>query len=183
MTPLIALLRAINVSGKNKLRMPDLKALVEGLGYHRVVTYLQSGNLVFDAEQPDQALAARQIEAEVTRVYGYSVRVLTRDRQVFERLIAGSPFTHGRSEDPARLYVTFLEVAPENQAVNAIKIPAGCADEFELRGREIYLFCPGGYGNSKLSNAFFENKLGLSATTRNWNTVNALVELVSRGSF
>jgi uncharacterized protein (DUF1697 family) len=135
--------------------MPELKALVEGLGYRRVVTYLQSGNLVFDAEQPDQALVAREIEAEITRVYGYSVRVLTRDRQAFERLMADNPFTHGRSEDPASLYVTFLEGAPENKVPNVIKVPAGCADEFELRGGEIYLFCPGGYGNTKLSNAFF----------------------------
>ncbi len=160
--------------------MPDLQALVEGLGFQHVITYLQSGNLVFEAEQGQPDLVARKIEAEITRVYGYTVHVLTRDRQAFERLIAGNPFTHGRSEDPASLYVTFLEALPENQAANPIKIPAGCADEFELSGGEIYLFCPGGYGNTKLSNAFFEKKLGLSATTRNWNTVNALVELASR---
>jgi uncharacterized protein (DUF1697 family) len=73
--------------------------------------------------------------------------------------------------DIEKLYVTFLAKAPTNFSLGIIRIPAGNEDDFQLKNREVYLFCRNGYGTTKLSNNFFEKKLNITATTRNWKTI------------
>ncbi len=180
MVTFISLLRGINVSGQNRIPMAELKELYAALGFTNVVTYVQSGNVVFDCAGQDAAQVAARIEAGITRTFGHTVRVLLRDQDRFRQLVQGNPFTQGRNEDPARLHVTFLAEAPAEAALSRLAIPSGAQDEFVIAGQEVYLFCPNGYGRTKLSNDFFERKLGVSATTRNWKTVCALHELAEQ---
>lgn len=177
MQTFISMLRGINVSGKNRISMADLKALYESLGLANVVTYVQSGNVVFDGEN----ISAAAIESEIKRTLGLDVPVLLRDKNCFERLLKNNPFAVQRHEDPALLHVTFLAATPAPSAL--LVTPNGCTDEFVLEDRELYLFCPGGYGVTKLSNSFFERKLKMVATTRNWKTVNALYEITSQRNY
>ena len=179
MQPFISLLRGINVSGQKTIRMPELKALYESLGFTHVATYLQSGNVVFDGTVPEASTVAGSIEKAIERHFGFTVSVLIRTKDDFQRIILGNPFLTQRNEDPERLYVTFLSDLPSGVAAKDLEAPSDTTDEYFLSGREIYLFCPNGYGRTKLSNNFFERKLKTIATTRNWKTVNALYNMAN----
>jgi uncharacterized protein (DUF1697 family) len=176
----ISMLRGINVGGRKKIRMPELKDLYESLNFANVVTYVQSGNVIFDCAEGDAAQIARLIEAEIARAFGYAVKVFMRDKDRFEQITEGNPFTSERNEDPAKLHVTFLSGLPSERALGDLVVPADIADEFVVFDKEVYLFCPNGYGRTKLSNSFFERKLSLLTTTRNWKTVNALYGLAKQ---
>lgn len=176
----ISMLRGINVSGQNRIPMAELKDVYQSLNFTNVVTYVQSGNVIFDCAEDDASQIARAIAAEITRSFGFSVPVLMRDKSCFQGLIDHNPFLHQRAEDPTKLHVTFLSELPSGLVLGKLVVPAGSADEFFVDGQEIHLFCPNGYGISKLSNSFFEKKLGVIATTRNWKTVNALYDMASQ---
>ena len=178
MKTFISLLRGINVSGQNRVNMPELKRAYEALGLTNVRTYIQSGNVVFECAEQDPGILAERIEVEIARTFGCSVRVLLRDQNQFQRILEGNPFLHERSEDPEKLYVTFLAGRPSEAILRQLIAPAGIPDEFRACGQEIHVFCPNGYGKTRISNTFFEKKLGIPATTRNWKTVNALYEIL-----
>ena len=185
MPTLISMLRGINVSGQKTIRMAELKAFYESLGYTRVTTYVQSGNVVFDCLDQDVSALAGSLEKEFARRFGFSVGVVVRHSTDFGRVIASNPFITHRNEDPHRLHVTFLSALPSAVALNNLKEskdskePIDTTDEYSLSGTEIFLFCPNGYGKTKLSNSFFEKKLSVLATTRNWKTVTALYSLAN----
>ena len=173
----ISLLRGINVSGQKKIKMADLKGLYEGLGFANVRTYLQSGNVVFDTHTQDADELAAIIEARIKQIYGYSVTVFIREPGDFQRILESNPFVDRPGAQPNRLLVTFLcRQSPEYKLYDLSILP-DTGDEFSIGQSEIYLFYPDGYGKSKLSNNFFERKLGVPATTRNWKTVNALYDM------
>lgn len=187
MKTFISLLRGINVSGQNKIRMPVLKGLYESLNLANVLPYIQSGNVIFDCAEQDPANLARSIEVEIERSFGTSVRVLLRDKNRFQQIIESNPFLHQRNGDPEKLHVTFLSDSPSELTISNLPLQtdpnnsrAGNGDEFLVYDKEIYLFCRNGYGRTKISNNFFERKLNISATTRNWKTVNALYELANQ---
>ena len=181
----ISLLRGINVSGQNKIRMPDLKRIYESINLEKVGIYIQSGNVVFDCQEQDQVILARNIETGIFQTLGITVRVLLHDKQYFFRIKGNNPFLIHRNENPGKLHVTFLSDIPEKSLLNNLlsyeenrRLDKGSVDEFAIIGSEIYLFCPNGYGKTRFSNTFFERKLNVSATTRNWKTVNALCEIL-----
>ena len=175
----ISILRGINVSGQKKIRMADLKSLYESLGLEDIRTYLQSGNVVFDSPEKDTTKLREAIEAGIEKAYGFSVPVLILTREDFRRLIGSKPFAQERSVEPSRVLVTFLYKRPDPAKLENLKAPENDPCQFVHGEREIFLYCPGGYGKTKLSNNFFEKKLGVTATTRNWKTVNALYEMVN----
>ena len=173
----VAMLRAVNVGGK-QIKMTALAALFSDLGYRDVVTYIQSGNVVFTSPSRSADALARAIEARITRELRMEVRVLLRSRAELERVQQANPFLRAGA-DPAKLHVTFLATKPAAALVRAAGELGFGADEFRVVGREAYLHCPNGYGRTKVNNTFFEKKLQTVATTRNWNTVNKLLELAS----
>ena len=178
MNTYISLLRGINVSGRNKIKMAELHSLYESLKFSDVRSYLQSGNVVFTSAETDRSAIARSIEAAIVDAYGYAVTIFVLDRADLEHTFTANPFLTGRSEDPAKLHVTFLADNPSPEMLDKLVPPANTSDEFHIDGERIYLFCPNGYGRTKLSNAFFERKLKVAATTRNWKTVTALHDMV-----
>lgn len=174
MNTFISMLRGINVSGQKKIRMQELRALYRSLGLDNVRSYVQSGNVIFDTPESDPAKLAGAIQNQIQQTFGYAVPVFIRTPADFQRIIAGNPFLNGRNEDPAKLYVTFLYQLPSPEKLNTLAAPNQSSDEFVIGEQEIFLYCPTGYGRTKLSNQFFEKKLQVPATTRNWKSVNAL---------
>jgi uncharacterized protein (DUF1697 family) len=175
MTTFVALLRGINVSGKNKVAMAELRALVESLGYERVQTYIQSGNVVLASSARSATTVADAIAGAITRVLGLDVTVLARTAAELDAVLASNPFV-ASGADPTKLHVTFLAAAPDAAAARALADVDRPPDEFAIGKREIFVHCPDGYGNTKLNNTFFEKQLGVAATTRNWRTVQTLAE-------
>jgi uncharacterized protein (DUF1697 family) len=166
------LLRGINLGARNKVSMADLKELVAALNAQDVETYLRSGNVVFSSTASPAQLAT-EIEKRISRDLGLDVSVLLRSKSELEKVVAGNPF----AGDVTKLHVTFLAEAPKRSLVGTIDAERFAPDELRVFRREVYLHCPNGYGRSKLSNAFFEKRLGVAATTRNWRTVTELARL------
>ena len=167
----ISLLRGINVSGQKKIIMKDLKALYEKIGFTNVVTYIQSGNVIFDSDGSEEDVIAK-IQSAITKQYGFDVPVQVREASHFESIIKACPFSElDLVEEGTRVMVTFLADVPSGE--NVVKLMAYVKDPERLLlvGREMYLHCPNGYGTTKLNNNFVEKKLQVRATTRNWKSV------------
>lgn len=174
----VALVRGINVSGHNPVPMKDLRSLMETLPVDDVATYLQSGNVLFASSTADPDALAGAIEAGIRDRMGHEVVVLVRPAGEIEAVRSANPFlTEGN--DGSRLYVTFLAAPPEAGRAAALQAGADAMkpDLFRLGAREVYLSCTNGYGRTKIDNAFFEKKLAVAATTRNWRTVTTLAEM------
>jgi uncharacterized protein (DUF1697 family) len=178
MNTYISMLRGINVSGHNMISMPDLIKLYESLDFQNVVTYVQSGNVIFDSTIKDIPKLSSQIESHIKKTFNFSVPVIIRHKDDLRLIISGNPFIK-RKKEPINLYVTFLQSTPPPFDFKTLPPSTNSSDEFIIKNKEIFLFCPNGYGRTKLNNNFFEKKLNLNATTRNWNSVNALFKLAS----
>ncbi len=177
----ISILRGINVGGAKKILMGDLKKLYEELGFNKVVTYIQSGNVIFqNAEVLSDEAAAGVITKAIYKKYGFEVPVLVRTQEEMETTQSNNPFPRDKNLDPEKMHVTFLAELPAKEYLDSIIKYHHSPDRFEIIGKDVFLYCPNGYGKTKLSNSFFENKLKVLATTRNWRTVNTLAEMVKR---
>jgi uncharacterized protein (DUF1697 family) len=176
----IAILRGINVSGQKMIKMDSLKAQMEELGFKNVETYIQSGNIIFEYQKVDKSDLVKQIEHKIFEKYGFKVPVIIRTPQEFEHILSHNSFIISRNEDINKLHVTFLSELPAQELLNNFPKPENIADELVISGDHVYVFCPNGYGNTKLNNNFFENKLKVIATTRNWKTVIKLGEMAKR---
>lgn len=157
--------------------MSDLRALFANLGAEEIATYVQSGNVVFRS-MDSAAKLTEALEQRIRRDLGLSVSVLLRTQPQLAKVVAGNPFTKD-GRDPAKLHVTFLAGKPDRSRVRGLDPQRAEPDEFRTVGQEVYLYCPNGYGRSKLTNAYFEKELDVAATTRNWKTVTKLAELAS----
>ena len=183
MTTFVALLRSINVGGRNRVLMGDLAGLVGSLGFDDVETYVQSGNVVFTGSGSPTSVG-RAVEGGIAGELGLEVPVIVRSARQLARLLEANPFL-GSGADPKFLHVTFLSGAPgpdRRQLVVGSETPSGVDDpygddRFELVGSDVFVHCPGGYGTTKLNNAFFERRTGTVATTRNWRTVTTLARM------
>lgn len=178
MSTYISLLRGINVSGQKKIRMQDLKALYESLGFKKVDTYIQSGNVVFDTRVADIRQA---IEKAIAKEFGFDVPVLLRTADELGEILTANPFLTRPGIDISKLHVSFLDQEPAVSDIENLSQVQSGADEFQVLGQQVYLYCPNGYGRSKLTNTVLEKKLGTGATTRNWKTVLQLCEMARQG--
>lgn len=140
----LALLRGINVSGKNKILMKDLKTLCESLGWTKVQTYIQSGNVVF--ESAAETGLAVSLSETIKKSYGFEVPVVIRNLDEMQKILAVEAFP---GTDPAFQYITLLENQAESALIESIPAEKYFPDQFKLAGREIYLYCPGGNINER----------------------------------
>jgi len=175
----IALLRGINVAGKKIVKMEDLRASFEALGFGRVRTYVQSGNVIFEAKRTSSYDLTKIITTEISRDFGFPIPVVLRTSDEIGQIAGDNPFLNERGLDHSKLHVTFLSALPARDAKERIDALNARPDQFRVRGREIYLYCPNGYGRSKLSNNSLEKALLTGATTRNWKTVSTLARISS----
>ena len=180
MTIYIAMLRGINVGESRKLLMEDLRRICADLGFAQVQTYIQSGNVIFsDTKNSVQKLEAL-IAGAIAREFEFEVPVMVVDLDELKAIIRANPFPSDFSKDASLLHVTFLSAAPDRKRMASLEAGNFLPEEMRCIGRTVYLYCPNGYGRSKLTNNFFENSLKVTATTRNWNTVNRLVSLAQK---
>jgi uncharacterized protein (DUF1697 family) len=177
MQTIISILRGINVGGKNKIPMVELKALYEKAGFKNIITYIQSGNVVFSAKEDASKNLEDKIKQLILKRWGFNVPVIVRSTDEMQSVVDRNPFIKMKVIDLEKLHVTFLSENPTNENLEKIKAYQYKPDEYIIDEREVYLSCPDGYGNTKLSNTFFENKLKVTATTRNWRTVNELLRI------
>ncbi|MBS1947475.1 MAG: DUF1697 domain-containing protein [Bacteroidetes bacterium] len=176
MNTYISILRGINVSGANTIKMDALKKVYEGAGFKNVQTYIQSGNVVFRAKKTELPGLEIKIAETIWNKTKFEVPVIVKELADLKEVLAHNPFLKNREADIRFLHVTFLSDWPSKENISKINGDYK-PDEFVLNGKNIYLFCPDGYGRTKLNNNFFENKLKLSATTRNWKTISQLVNI------
>lgn len=173
----ISLLRGINVSGQKKIKMVDLKSHFELCGFTNVQTYIQSGNVVFCSPEKDVKKIQRLIQRKIEEVYGFSVSALILTKSKIEKAISGIPF-NSNEIDFTKLAISFLDAAPKNKSIENIEKFQDENEEFVITDDVIYLYCPNGFGKTKLTNNFFEKKLHVTATSRNWRTTNKLLEMI-----
>jgi len=172
----VALLRGVNVGGKNRLPMAELSAMFARAGCTDVRTYIQSGNVVFRADDGVAAQVAARVRGAISAQLGLRVPLVLRSARELRAVAANNPFLR-EGEDPKRLHVAFLERAPSPSARAALDPERSPPDRFVVAGRELYLCCPNGMARTKLTNDYLDRTLGTVSTVRNWNTVLALCEL------
>jgi len=177
MTTYISMLRGINVGGHKKIKMDTLKQLYVELGYTNVQTYIQSGNVIFQTQDIDAVNLAKSIAKQILEITGLEVPVLVLELDEMKRIVENNPFNLDSTKNTASFHITFLSAIPDTTSVEKLKSTDYGEDHFELLDKAIYVYCPTGYGTTKLTNTFFENKLKVTATSRNWKTVNELVRL------
>ena len=181
MQTLIAILRGINVGGHKKVPMKVLKELFESIGFSDVITYIQSGNVVFRSEDEKPARFFSEKISEAIRIkFGFDVPVICRTKDEWNETIQSNPCLQMQGIDFSFLHVTFLEKVPAENVAEAFTNLDFSPEKFFIRGKDVYLYCPNGYGNAKLNNTFIESRLGVMATTRNWKTVVTLGELAGK---
>ncbi len=179
-TKYIALLRGINVSGKNKIKMVELRAMCQEMGFHNVKTYIQSGNIVFESEENNPGKLENKLKSRLFTTFGYDVKVMVRRQDYFQKTIEGNPFINPQV-DIKYLHVTFLDKIPDSELAENLEHADYGTDEFRIVEDKVYLYFPNGYGRTKLTNRVFEKKLKAEATTRNWKTVSKLNEIAAEG--
>ena len=179
MAAYIAMLRGVNVSGHNTIKMEVLRGLCQGLGFRNVETYVQSGNIVFQALLENPEAISKRIGETVLRSFGFDTPVLVRTSREIRNVIASNPFLKEKGIDSSKLHVTFLSETAQKGSEKKLETLATNPDRFYPASHEIYLYCPGGYGRTRLSNNAIEKALSVEATTRNWKTTNTLFEMVS----
>ena len=173
----IAMLRGINVTGHKMIKMDALRASLAALRLSNVQTYIQSGNVIFGIGNGSVAALCEKIQQRILRDFGFAVPVFLRTAKELEQIIKDNPFLNETAIDHSKLHVTFLSDAALDTASEALQPLAVKPERFCVIGREIYLYCPNGYGRTKLSNTAIEKKLSIRATTRNWKTVNTLLAM------
>jgi len=177
MTTYIALLRGINVSGHNVIKMERLRQIFEALPVRDVRTYIQSGNVIFEAEEQRTDTLSKQIEETLQKSLGFEVRTVVRSVEELAEIKERNPYAADVQGEQEKLYVTFLSALPSEANIAQLMTFRSEVDDFEVSRHEVYIRCRESYGKSIYSNNFLEKKLGVAATTRNWATVNKLLAL------
>ena len=174
----LSLIRGINMVGHNSMKMAELRELYASLKFEEVTTYIQSGNVVFVSTMTDTDKISTLIKAEIQKVFDYDVWVLTMTKETFIKVFEQNPFVDENTENIKPFHVTLLSGTPDEDGLKLIQEKDFGEDVFELGNDCVYLNCPNGYGRTKLTNNFFEKKLKVRGTTRNWRTMTKLFGLL-----
>ena len=177
MNTYISILRGINVGGKNLIKMNLLKELYESLGFSPAITYIQSGNVIFQANRMAPEELEKILATAIASRFSFAVPVIVIEPAELKALVTQNPFTTKRSEDIEKLHITFLSQSPTLEITNSLNSNSYLPDELFVTNKAVYLYCPNGYGKTKLTNTFFESKLKVTATTRNMRTVMELLRI------
>jgi uncharacterized protein (DUF1697 family) len=171
----VALLRGVNLAGRNKVAMPALRTLVEGLGYKDVATYIQSGNVILTTG--DSAAKVRTaLEKAIAKEFGIDIVVVVRTRAQMKKVAGGNPYAK-KLKDDRLVHVVFFAEKPKAAKVKALTGGDWGDDEVAVKGTEAYIHTPNGYGRANLNNMVVEKQLGVAGTARNWRSTLKLLEL------
>jgi uncharacterized protein (DUF1697 family) len=173
----VALLRGINVSGQKKIKMSGLKVLFEDLSFTNIETYIQSGNVLFNCSTNSKKVIGDKIKRGIASKFGYQVHVIIKTPDELGYALKNNAFLKSKTKDLEKIYFTFLSEVPSQEKIQKLKEVDSSSEKYILDGTTIYLFFPSGYGKAKMNNNFFEKKLNVFATTRNYKTVKTLFEM------
>ena len=177
MTTHLALLRGINVSGHNMIKMDALKTSLENIGFQNVVTYIQSGNVFVDTEEENAAAVGFKIKQEIFKVFGHEVPVVVIGSADLEACFKNNPFLKEKEIDTKKLYVAFISTTLQSTSMNDLKISQFKPDEASIDGNKIFIKYAVGAGKTRFDQKYIEKKLNVTATIRNWNTVTQLLKM------
>lgn len=173
----VAFLRAVNVGGRNRVPMKELRELFESLGLTDVRTYVQSGNVVFTAPSRGAGAIVNELEKAVADSFGVNTNVLLRSKSELEKVATRHPFA-ADDREPTHLHVLFLHDKPTKANAGRLEEDRFLPDRFVVKGQEVFLHYPNGQGRSKLTIDYFERRLDTAGTARNWKTVLTLREML-----
>lgn len=178
MTLAVSLLRGINVGGRNKIRMADLRDMYHGLGLSQVRSILQSGNVLFETAETDLAGVGLELEAAIRASFGLDVRIILRSSADFGAIFSRHRFSAAQLLEPRKIAVVFLSDAADSAAVDRLRESNPGRESIQAAGRELFIFYTDGMARSKLDSSRIERALGLRSTARNWNTCNRISKLL-----
>jgi uncharacterized protein (DUF1697 family) len=174
----ISFLRGVNMTGHNSIKMTDLAVLYKNLGFSDAETYIQSGNVIFSgANERSPSDISQKIEQAILEKFNYTVPVMVRSVKEIKELLSSNPFINEEKFDPSKMAVIFLNEEASDiqiQKVISVNYPP---DKFEIIGKEIFIYCPNGFGRTKLYTNFFEKKMGVKGTGRNWKTITTIMSI------
>lgn len=173
----LALLRGINVSGHNMMKMDALQSMLESVGFQNVQTYIQSGNVFVDSEEESSASVGFKIKHEIFKAFGHEVPVVVVSKEDLEKCFKNNPYLKEKDVDTKKLYVAFLSNTLRTESINDLKISQFKPDEAVIDGNKIFIKYAVGAGKTRLDQKYIEKKLNLIATIRNWNTVTQLLKM------
>lgn len=176
MTTHLVLLRGINVSGHNMMKMDALKTMLENIGFQNIRTYLQSGNVFVDSEE-DASKVGFMIKQEIFRVFGHEVPTIVITKEDLELCFKNNPFLKEKDIDTKKLYVAFVSAQLKKENINDLKISQFKPDEASIDGNRIFIKYAVGAGKARFDQKYIEKKLNVTATIRNWNTVTNLLAM------
>lgn len=177
MTTHLALLRGINVSGHNMIKMETLKTTLEGIGFQNVTTYIQSGNVFVDTEEENPSKVGFLIKQEIFKAFGHEVPVVIINKEDLMACFKNNPFLKEKEIDTKKLYVAFISIALKNESINDLKTSQFKPDEVAIDQNRIYIKYAVGAGKTRFDQKYIEKKLNVTATIRNWNTVTQLLKM------
>lgn len=176
MKTFIALLRGINVGGHKKILMADLRNHLEQLNFKNVQTYIQSGNVVFQSSDKDVEALENAIKNQILKKYGFEVPVVVKSQQELKSIFDNCPFSEDKKKNS--YFMIFLE-SPKEELIKEMSLIKYPNEEFYMTKNCIYFYCSLGYGRTKFNSNFFERKLKVSATARNYKTMVKLIEMIN----
>lgn len=176
MATYISILRGINVTGR-RVKIDALKQMYKNLKLEKVTTFIQSGNIIFDCKKTNAIILEKKIATAITNTFQIDTPVIVKEISEWKKIIEANPFIKDKTKNITYLHVTFLSTSPDAALFDKILLANNKDDAIALVDTTIYLYCPNGYCNSKLTNGFLENKLKVSATARNWNTTLELIKI------
>lgn len=169
------------MTGHNSIKMTDLAALYNNLGFFDVRTYIQSGNVLFRSKGGiTESDIAQLIEKEILDKFGFVVPSMIRTDNELNALLSVNPFLNEKDFNPAKMAVIFLHETPSDIQIDKVSNINYPPDKFQITGSEIFIFCPNGFGKTKLYTNFFERRMGVTGTARNWKTITSILQIAEK---
>jgi len=174
----ISFLRGVNMTGHNTIKMTDLAELYRKLGFKDAETYIHSGNVLFSSSDgSNESELGLKIEKAISEKFNYIVPVMIRTNRELADLFTTNPFLEEPDFDPSKMAVIFLHEEPSDNQLQKVVDVDYSPDNFKIIGREIYIYCPNGFGRTKIYTNFFEKKMEVSGTGRNWKTITTILSI------
>ena len=169
------------MTGHNSIKMTELSMLYNDLGFTGIQTYIQSGNVIFRAKRETSVLEIEQrIEKEILSKFNYVIPTMVRTNMDVSLLFKRNPFLNEENFDAAKMAVIFLRETPSDSQINKVINISYPPDKFRISGKEIFIYCPNGFGKTKIYTNFFEKKMGVSGTARNWKTITSILQIAEK---
>jgi uncharacterized protein (DUF1697 family) len=169
------------MAGHNSIKMNDLSNLYKDLGFTDVETYIQSGNVIFCSDKIEQVpVISQRIEKAILDKFNLNIPVMIRTVKEIKELSSSNDFLYEENFDPAKMAVIFLHEKCKGSQIQKVADVNYPPDRFLISGSEIYIYCPDGFGKTKLYTNFFEKKMGVIGTGRNWKTITTILDIAEK---